>query len=578
MAERTHNHGLNTYEKGETDWTHSPDMEALERRVAVRDVEANLANYVPYAGAKFEATDTEAVFYGTGEDWERASAAGRNQQLETVTVNSTATQALSIEGWRVIDVSNHGFPGDGSGGDLGEFVAEHAGEVAFYLPEGTYRWERPVHFTGGGGEFEEPIPDRFAMVGKPQATIDVHIPSSYCDCDRLVFRFGTSSDGVRELQLANLHFDVGDSDPDRDAGIMRTYVEERMEAENLSLTGRHRLNADGSSNGDRHTYKVDVVDEEGVAVHRNIDLTAGDVHYASQESVGHAIPFSSEPPHVGTNYWLDCKVAGFTDNGYYVRDGTGANVLRGCYARNCGGGLFRIGKNDSVERCRAVVDGTEEPADGTALWIQDGEATSVDGMVIDAPALANDAIRVTETVQSASIRNVQAYIGTREYGIKATSTCENMTFEDITIETEADGYTRLGTIYARQDNTTFRNVTVINEPNGSRNGQSAVVVAGENLRFHDCRFVNEKEYALRLGAISSSGQTVSARFHDCVFESTGSPVALADYYSSPTCEQLVIKDSNVDDAYGEQLLNGGSLTDWTVGTVYDNLGLQNERV
>ena len=575
MANNTPNHGLNTYEIGDTDWTHTPDMEALERRVTVRDVEANVTNYVAHEGAKFEATDTEAVFYGDGEGWVRASTAGPNQRLETLSVNSTATTALSIEGWRVVDVSNHGFPGDGSGGDLAQFVADTAGDVAFVLPAGTYRWERPVHFTGGDGEFEEPIPDRFALVGKPRATVDVHIPASLCSCDRLLFRFGTPNDGAPHVELHDLDIDIGDADPDRDAGIMRAYVEGTMHNSNVSLTKRHRRNADDTTNGDRHTYKVDVVDPEGVATHRQIDLTAGDVHRTGSDSVGHAIPFSSEPPHEGTNRWIGCRVAGFTDNGFYLRDGDGANVLEGCLARNCGGGHIRLGRYDVARGCTVVVDGSEGPADGAGLWIQDAEATTVDGLRIDAPAMNNDAIRVTGDVQSGSIRNVYVNQGGAEYGIKATGDCEGFTFESITIEDAGDGSTRIACVYCTMDGATFRDVTVRNLDHGAANGHANVMVGGENVTFDDCRFVTDNPYALVFGSLSSDVATVGARFVRCSFENPGSPKALARYHDDPTPRQFLVKDGDLRDYDVLIHPDYGDLSDFETGAVRDNLGVPN---
>ena len=577
MADNTPNHGLNTYELGDTDWTHTPDMKALEKRVTIRDVEANVSNYVAYDGAKFEATDTEAVFYGDGERWVRASTAGPDQQLETLSVNSAATTALSIEGWRVVDVSNHGFPGDGSGGDLAQFVADNAGDVAFFLPEGTYRWERPIRFNGGSGEFDEPVPDRFAIVGKPRATIDVHIPASLCSCDRLMFRFGTPSSPVPHVELHDLDIDIGDADPDRDAGIMRAYVGETMHNSNISLTKRHRRNGDDTTNGDRHTYKVDVVDPEGVATHRQIDLTAGDVHRSGSHSVGHAIPFSSEPHHEGTNRWIACRVAGFTDNGFYLRDGDGANILEGCLARNCGGGHIRLGRYDVARGCTVVVDGSESPADGTGLWIQDAEGTTVDGLRIDAPAMNNDAIRVTGDVQSGSIRNAYVNQGGAEYGIKATGDCEGFTFESITIEDAGDGSTRLACIYCTMDNASFRDVTVRNLDHGASNGHANVMVGGENVTFDSCRFVTDNPYAVIFGTVRGSGAAVGARFSRCAFENPSSPSALVRYNNGPNCRQLVVKDGDLRD-YGDVIADHhGSLADFDTGAVLDNLGVSNDR-
>ncbi|WP_459194041.1 polysaccharide deacetylase family protein [Halosimplex sp. J119] len=73
MVERTPNHDLRKYEPGETDWTHSPDMQTIEERLVVRDEEANRDRYTPHEAATFIATDTGAVYDGDGDSWTSAT-------------------------------------------------------------------------------------------------------------------------------------------------------------------------------------------------------------------------------------------------------------------------------------------------------------------------------------------------------------------------------------------------------------------------------------------------------------------------------------------------------------------------
>lgn len=75
MVEKTPNHDLNKFERGDPDWSHSEDMETAEKRLPVRDVEGNLEEYEPHEGATFVATDTGAVYDGDGESW---TPAGRD--------------------------------------------------------------------------------------------------------------------------------------------------------------------------------------------------------------------------------------------------------------------------------------------------------------------------------------------------------------------------------------------------------------------------------------------------------------------------------------------------------------------
>lgn len=69
MPDLTTNHGLQLWAAGELDWEHRDDMNYIERVLTVRDFETNLANYTPYDGAKFEATDTNKQYRGDGTNW-----------------------------------------------------------------------------------------------------------------------------------------------------------------------------------------------------------------------------------------------------------------------------------------------------------------------------------------------------------------------------------------------------------------------------------------------------------------------------------------------------------------------------
>jgi len=69
----TQNHGLdNDYSTGDS-WNLNDDMDTVEKRLVVRDVESNRGNYTPHDGAQFIATDTGAVYDGDGANWTRAT-------------------------------------------------------------------------------------------------------------------------------------------------------------------------------------------------------------------------------------------------------------------------------------------------------------------------------------------------------------------------------------------------------------------------------------------------------------------------------------------------------------------------
>ena len=137
MVEKTPNHGLHKYSQGELDWTHSPDMQTIEERMIVRDEEANLGNYAPYRTATFRATDTGAVYDGTGDSWRPA---GRG---------FGAVQANSINRNRVYDLSGryHGeLTGSNDAKVVVDALADRADDAGVVVPDPGFalEWERQV--------------------------------------------------------------------------------------------------------------------------------------------------------------------------------------------------------------------------------------------------------------------------------------------------------------------------------------------------------------------------------------------------------------------------------------------------
>ncbi|MFC3958596.1 right-handed parallel beta-helix repeat-containing protein [Halovivax cerinus] len=131
MVRKTHNHGLHVYERGDTDWTHAPDMETIERRLVVRGERAALDSYDPHDGATFVATDTGAVFDGDGDSWSRAT-----RRYAETTVDDLRTRETPVA-----DVRAYGATGDGESDDTEAIrsAIDTDGAAVAYLPKGTYR-------------------------------------------------------------------------------------------------------------------------------------------------------------------------------------------------------------------------------------------------------------------------------------------------------------------------------------------------------------------------------------------------------------------------------------------------------
>jgi hypothetical protein len=89
MAEKTPNHGLYKYTEGETDWTHSPDMQAIEERLVIRDLEESIGDYIPYSTTTFISTDTGNTYDGDGKSWQPAGRGFGTVTASTVYADKT---------------------------------------------------------------------------------------------------------------------------------------------------------------------------------------------------------------------------------------------------------------------------------------------------------------------------------------------------------------------------------------------------------------------------------------------------------------------------------------------------------
>lgn len=89
--QETPNHNLQKFEQGDAPWSHNEDMQALEERVPIRDVESELATYVPHDGAIFQATDTEREFVGDGDGWTRLDSTGQDPTVDSLTATNSVT-------------------------------------------------------------------------------------------------------------------------------------------------------------------------------------------------------------------------------------------------------------------------------------------------------------------------------------------------------------------------------------------------------------------------------------------------------------------------------------------------------
>ena len=74
MGERTTNHDLYKGDDGEHDIHDelNSNLDHIDATLTIRDVESNKTRYDPVTNAVFVATDTGAIYEGTGTSWTRA--------------------------------------------------------------------------------------------------------------------------------------------------------------------------------------------------------------------------------------------------------------------------------------------------------------------------------------------------------------------------------------------------------------------------------------------------------------------------------------------------------------------------
>lgn len=147
----TDNHGLQKPDQGDTDWTHGPDMQTAEERLPIRDVEANLGQYTPHAGATFVATDSGAVYDGDGAAWnaaDREFSSLRATDTADLTIN-VPSEAATLQD-AVDEVSQYQLP-EGTVVDV-EVAAGHQVDAGILVEDGDYGHIRITY--GGTGALE----------------------------------------------------------------------------------------------------------------------------------------------------------------------------------------------------------------------------------------------------------------------------------------------------------------------------------------------------------------------------------------------------------------------------------------
>ena len=186
MPSETPNHGYERPDAGAEDWGRplNENFAAIDADVAIREEESNREEYDPKAGAKFEATDTGAVYYGDGSEWVLADRAVGELWAESVNGVAVARTGEEIQE-RIDEVESDGF-------------------VAL-VPGRTYEIDEPIEWPDTAERqalyLGTPHPD-----GRQATTI---APSSSFSGDALVKLHGSAGDPfgsemLREVGLSGV--------------------------------------------------------------------------------------------------------------------------------------------------------------------------------------------------------------------------------------------------------------------------------------------------------------------------------------------------------------------------------------
>ncbi|MFC4440182.1 MULTISPECIES: hypothetical protein [Natrialbaceae] len=229
--------------------------------------------------------------------------------------------------------SEHGYPGDGSGGDIGEWILENL-DAEIHLDGDVYRLQSPIDVAPGDAAL--------VIAGGGRLRID------HDDLDA-AFSVGDWGEGISSCVLEDLEIDLNGYD----AGIGRFFVDDYLHNSNLVLRGRRDHY---EQRGDKYCYLSCITSNEGLGYNERIRIPDGD-RWSGDNDNSHAIGIASDPPHVGTQLWTDCVVREIWDNGFYIRNSPdGANLLVSPQAENCGRANIRLGKGDIAIEPTSIWD------------------------------------------------------------------------------------------------------------------------------------------------------------------------------------------------------------------------------
>ncbi|MFC6766025.1 BppU family phage baseplate upper protein [Natrinema soli] len=430
--------------------------------------------------------------------------------------------------WNEIDVSEHGFPGDESGGDVVQFMLDNPNNK-FIFPEGRYSCSQQFN--------PDSTWSQFAIEGKGDGATFV------CDTTDMtnnkaffvVGQYDTSNIDRAEIKNVNCEIDATNG---YNFGFGIFAVNDFLEITNCRLNGERRYYEYG---GSKYGIRVNMLNDHSVAFINGLYLGDGDAGNVSTNFDG-CIGASVEPPNKGTIFWNGCQVSGWPDNGMYLKDGTGRSLAMGCMTANNGNQNIRLGKGDMAIggwTAWTVDPSTVDYAGGVCLEIEHGQGSAVIGYRVEADYAATDVMRTRGENEHVKFQDV--YI--RNNSAQLSIDCSSSSGETTESEPGGEGYATLdnvrivndhsgtsairsATVRTTRVNTVFRGCSI--KTRNPNIGVAPVRVNAGDASFQDCRFHQHADSQASYTAIIGPGDSTATdigniQFTRCKFVGTDGP-------------------------------------------------------
>jgi hypothetical protein len=292
---------------------------------------------------------------------------------------------------------------------------EHAGDdTLLYLPPGRYLVDETVQIF----EF-----DHLGIVG-PKATI---VPPD--GSHQVLFDIGRPG-RASGFRMEGIEFDI--TAPDTGPRPLSVLSGGNVLLRDISVVGRQ--------DAGWGMVRVDVTDPNGLGRVERLHVPDGST--ADTRSAGCLVG----DHHRGTVEFVDCHIAGFSDNGLYADPQRGRVHVKSGYFANCAVASLRVGDNSVVRgahvRCDSAPDGFENMR---GIRLRHGSNVLVEDCLVEMfdVSTSDGGITLAHELESATVRNTVVKIDTDD--IPAVQVKDPPQGEQFDTPIRFEGLTVLGT-------------------------------------------------------------------------------------------------------------------------------------